>query len=112
MTSQVTAPAATVDEDIIIIVDVVEIIAAVAIVVEAPDDGTVVALPSVVVVVVERAVCAPHWETDVWWWLLCWVAMAEIAQLTVQLSNYRGVCQYRGRDTSHINLVTGDPPSY
>ena len=52
MTSQVTAPAATVDEDIIIIVDVVEIIAAVAIVVEAPDEGTVVALPSVVVVVV------------------------------------------------------------
>ena len=56
LTSQVTAPAATVDEDIIIIVDVVEIIAAVAIVVEAPDEGTVVALPSVVVVVVERVV--------------------------------------------------------
>ena len=56
LTSQVTAPAATVDEDIIIIVDVVEIIAAVAIVVEAPDEGTVVALPSVVVVVVEMVV--------------------------------------------------------
>ena len=31
---------------------------------------------------------------------------------SVQLSHYRGVCQYQDRDTSHINLVTGDPPSY
>ena len=66
-----------------------------------------------VVVVVERAVCAsaPLGDRCVVV-VLCWVAMAEIAQLTVQLSHYHGVCQYQGRDTSHINLVTGDPPSY